>query len=104
MIKSIKGWEVNKSLENNYVVVKSFPGATTTCMEHYLVPSLDKKPDQVILHVGTNDLKKVDPPKVICSRIMKLAKKCSETSTVIVSGIIKRGDKLNTKAEAVMTF
>ncbi|CAH3112823.1 unnamed protein product [Pocillopora meandrina] len=32
------------------VVVKSFAGATTSDMSHYVKPTLDKKPDQIILH------------------------------------------------------
>ena len=39
------------------VVVKSFSGATTKAMKDYLKPNLELSPDQVILHVGTNDLK-----------------------------------------------
>lgn len=26
-------------------------------MKHYIMPTLEKKPDEIILHVGTNDLK-----------------------------------------------
>lgn len=39
------------------VTVRSFPGATTADMEHYIQPSLATKPEAIILHVGTNDLK-----------------------------------------------
>ena len=37
------------------VKVRSFPGAKTDDMFYYLVPLLEKNPDYVILHVGTND-------------------------------------------------
>ena len=26
-------------------------------MKHYIVPTFEKKPDELILHIGTNDLK-----------------------------------------------
>ena len=37
------------------IKVRSFPGATTNDMLDYLQPLLRKKPDRIILHVGTND-------------------------------------------------
>ena len=102
MLKDIKSWEINKHLKNDHAVVKSFPGAKTTCMEHYLVPSLDQKPNTIILHVGTNDLRGADPPKVISKRIMDLARKCSDmNSKIYVSSLVSRGDNLNHKVEAV---
>ena len=36
--------------------MRSFPGAKTDDMFYYLVPLLEKNPDYVILHVGTNDI------------------------------------------------
>ena len=38
------------------IYVKTFSGATTTCIEDYMKPSLWMSPDQFILHIGTNDL------------------------------------------------
>ena len=35
--------------------VRSFPGATTDDMIHYLRPLLRRRPSRVVLHVGTND-------------------------------------------------
>ena len=59
MVQKVKGYQLAKSLSNkNRVVVKSFAGATTSCMHHYIKPTLD--PDILILHTGTNDLKKED--------------------------------------------
>ena len=105
MIKNMKGWKVNKTLEDDFIVVKSFPGAKTTCMKHYLAPTLEQKPDSVVLHVGTNDLKGKDTASEISKRIVDLAMNCAEHSTkVVVSGLVKRGDELNGKAEAVNTI
>ena len=104
MVKNIKGWEMNKELKDDFVVVKSFSGATTSCMDHYLVPAMEKKPDNVILHVGTNDLKSVDTANKIAGRIIDMAVKCItkfSINRVVVSGIVTRGDDLNGKAESV---
>ena len=39
------------------VKVKSFLGATTSDMTDFVKPIIRKRPESVILHVGTNDLK-----------------------------------------------
>ena len=53
--KTEEGYENGKPIK-----VRSFPGATCSDMYHYLVPILERKPDHVILHVGTNDLAHYD--------------------------------------------
>ena len=40
------------------IVVKSFAGANCTDMEDFLKPVVRKEPENIILHVGTNDLNK----------------------------------------------
>ena len=101
MIKYIKGFKLsNKSKK---VVVKTFPGARVDCMKHYIRPTLDKKPDVMIIHCGTNDLKTKEPEE-ITENIVTLAKMVSEESentSVIVSGIVPRGDALNGNVEKV---
>lgn len=64
--------------------MKSFTGATTTDMKHYVQPTLEKKPDRIILHVGTNDLKTTDSSKVAES-ITDLARNIESTSQIKVS-------------------
>ena len=44
--------------------VKTFPGATTEDMESYIIPTLRRNPDILIIHCGTNDLRKEDPGKI----------------------------------------
>ena len=39
------------------MAVKSFSGARIADMEDYLKPLLRKEPDEVILHVGTNNIR-----------------------------------------------
>ena len=49
--------EVRHSNENRIVRVRSFPGAATEDILDHCKPIARKKPDIIILHVGTNDLK-----------------------------------------------
>ena len=43
------------SVKGRIIKVRSFPGATINDMHDYVKPLLKKAPDNVILHVGTND-------------------------------------------------
>ena len=53
------------------VTVKSFSGATYDDMFHHIQPT--HKPDEIILHVGSNNLRK-DSPHVITKKIKNLCK------------------------------
>ena len=46
------------------VKVRNFLVATVADMEHYLIPVIQKQPDNVVLHVGTNDAKNL-PSRVV---------------------------------------
>ena len=63
IVKNIYGQKMGNNT-NSRVFVKSFSGATTGDMGHYIKPTLERNPDHVILHVGTNDLKTTDALKV----------------------------------------
>ena len=101
MLKHIKGYKLSN--KDNKCVVKTFPGARTSCMEHYVIPTLNQQPDVVIIHCGTNDLK-VKQPDEVCQNVINLAKSISssnENTSVVISGIVPRGDDLNQKATEV---
>ena len=53
------------------VKVRNFPGATVADMEHYLIPIIQKKPSNIILHVGTNDAKNL-PSRTVLDNLLKL--------------------------------
>ena len=55
MIKYINAHKLLKA--DTKVRVSSFPGCTTLDMDDYIKPILRRKPDKLILHVGTNSLK-----------------------------------------------
>ena len=46
------------------VTVRSFPGASSGDMRHYLQLSLQLEPSEIILHAGTNDLRDFSPRAV----------------------------------------
>ena len=67
----------------------------------YIKPNLELSPDQVILHVGTNDLKQKEPQQVADS-IVDLARQIENSSeaSITISELVPRRDKFN---EAVTT-
>ena len=92
IIRNIQGWQLGKEV-GHQVVVKSFVGATTSNMSHYVKPTLDKEPDQIILHAGTNDIGKLSPNE-IADNIVNLAREI-ESSTdaqVIISELVTRSE------------
>ena len=58
IIQNIRGWSLSKT---NKVVVKPFPGATTEDMEDFIKPILRKDLENIIIHVGTNDVNSKRP-------------------------------------------
>ena len=86
MIKRVHGWKIARKVGHR-VVVKAFPGATTSDMEHYMKPALAKDPQRFILHMGTNDLKSnLRPnPNQIADSILDLARMIeSESRTGVI--------------------
>ena len=67
MVKGVWGWNVGKELRQRFVV-KAFPGAKVADMQHYVKPTLEQAPEEIVIHCGTNDLRekeiilKVDYP------------------------------------------
>ena len=55
MIKMLKPSRLQRSIGKK-TVVKTFPGASVADMKHYVKPTLEKNPELIILHVGTNDI------------------------------------------------
>ena len=79
MVKNIKGWKMSRSTCKD--VVKHFSGAKTKDMKSYVIPTIEQKPDNIILHTGTNGLKTIDTPEEIIMGILNLAMTC-KTDTV----------------------
>ena len=70
-------------------------------MESYIKPTLKNKPERIIIHCGTNDLKN-STPQSIAKNILSLAKSSQqENNTVLVSSIVPRNDHLDKKGKEV---
>ena len=72
LIKNVQGWRVSKGMKVKTVVVKAFPGSSVEDMFDYIKPTIKHHPQEIILHVGTNDLKNSGSRK-IAERIVDLA-------------------------------
>ena len=85
------------------IKVRSFNGAKASCMYDHVKPTIqDFNPKDIILHVGTNELKSSKTASQIPRSVIDLALSLkSETNTVTVSLIVPRKDSLNNKAQEV---
>ena len=95
IIKQIQGWNLGKKVGHG-VVVKSFSGATTSDMKHYLKPTPEKNPQQILLHIGTNDLRDQNP-NVVVDNVVEIARTIeSETNArIILSELVARSDNVS---------
>ena len=102
IIKDIQSHKMKADLpSNNRIYLKSFRGATTTCMHDYIKPSLKFEPDLIIIHSGTNNVKS-EEPKYTAKKILELAEICKTANNeVVVSSLIARQDNLNDKVGEV---
>ena len=94
-IKQIKSKDIRKNLKtNDKVYIKSFPGATVSQMKHYVKPSMEFKPDIILLHCGTNDLRSDQTADDIANNILELGKTIkNDNNDVIIFSITARSDK-----------
>ena len=104
MIHDIHGKSLGRAVGHR-VVVKPFPGATTKAMKDYLKPNLELRPDQVVLHVGTNDLK-AKTPQTVVEAIVDLARQIeiSSEAKIVVSGLVTRKDKFKNNVSDVNKY
>ena len=78
-------------MRHKYLIkVRSFSGANVSCMVFHVKPNRrDDKPDHIILHTGTNDLRTEKTTSQIAKFIMDLTISLkSNGNSVIVSGIV----------------
>ena len=55
MLNGIQEKGLNKNADIN-IQIRKYPGASSTDILDHIKPSLRKKPDQIVIHAGTNDL------------------------------------------------
>ena len=86
----MKGWLLSRQ---KYVKVYSFSGADTHDMFDFIKPLLNKNPDEIILHVGTNNLQCMLSPEQIVDEILKLRMiMVSFGIQCTISTLVKRDD------------
>lgn len=101
IVQNVRGWELSSTEK---VIVKSFSIATSEDMEDYLKPLLRKEPENLILHVGTNDLKTMEPAE-LANTIQSLAINVEENSpktSVSISAIPPRKESQLSKNISVI--
>ena len=92
VLRYVKGWEISTGRQN--LSVKSFSGATVDDMSDFLIPTVRKHPDKLIIQAGTNDIRKSDP-KTVADKLTDLAKqfkKDSGNTEVVMSSLVVRTD------------
>ena len=97
MVKDLKGWGLFNDKQK--VVVKYFRGVKTSHMHWHAKPNIEKSPENIITHCGTNGISKDADPKQIAADIINLSKSiCEESeSNVIISGLVPRKGYLKAK-------
>ena len=99
IVKKVKGWEL--SAKDDLLAVRSFPGAKTDDMELYIKPTLKNKSERIIIHCGTNYLKR-SRPQSITENILSFAKSSQqENNSVLISSIVPRKDHIDKKGKEV---
>ena len=56
MVKNIYGPTYSDNKSN--IFVKPIFGTKTKCMKGYVIPTVELKPDAIVIHCGTNDLRR----------------------------------------------
>ena len=93
MVKHVNGYKM--STKSTKIQVSAFPGSTTLDMTDYIKPILRKKPDKLIIHVGTNCLKSRENSERCAEEIIKLGesvKKSIPETEMAISSLITRSD------------
>ena len=81
---------MSKSLENEKTSILSFSGVPSKQMMTYVKPTIEEKPDFIILYTGTNNLRSNTDPEEIANSIVDVAIYCKENgSEVVASAILK---------------
>ena len=101
------GYLLIGSINRKYIVKpRPFSLAKITEKKDYIKPTKsDFDPNLYIIHIGTNDVSQEDSPKTILEQEIETTEYLkTETSIVIVSNIIARGDKFKEKGERLCSF
>ena len=93
MVKHLNPSKLRKGTKH-YINVQTFSGANVADMRYYVKPAISRSPDYLLLHVGTNDLKRQTPQQIagsistLCQEIVKE----SPNTKIVLSKVITRSD------------
>ena len=97
-IKRIKRNDCNKELRHGKAFFRSFNGANTKQLRHYIIPTLvDDKSDAIVTHVGKNDILNHAKHENIAHSIINIGLDCKTNGVdeVLISSIlVKRNPNL----------
>ena len=104
MVKKLNGYLLTKKIKHKVIVkVRPFTTAKVSCMKDHVKPTVrDINPQQIILHVGTNNLKTERTASQTAKSMIHLSISLKKNGNMIpASGIVPRLDELNNKAAEV---
>ena len=87
----------NLNTKKANVSIRAFPGSTIEDFKDYAAPLARKKPDALIVHIGTNNVRS-DTPKQVTEKLIQLhryVKSIAPETKLVLSNIIKRHDYQN---------
>ena len=85
MLNGIHERGMNKD-ENIKVKIRKYPGASSIYISDHIKPSLRKAPEQIIIHVGTNDISNKPNYLKNVKKIVRLVKEtCNDTIPQILT-------------------
>ena len=88
--KNVQGWRLSSKKD---VKVHSFSGAKIADMNHHIVLLLERKPDEVILHIGTNDIgDSKEENAQIGDELIKLTRKVMNANIRCTVSLLTRRD------------
>ena len=91
MVKDLEGHKMSR---RKNVTVHSTSGADSAAFKHYIKPVIAKRPKEIVIHCGTNDMENpnIDTITNIKDIIEEIARNAPET-IIAISSIISRYDK-----------
>ena len=92
MIKSLNRRAMNQAIQSHDVQLKTFGGTEIEDMRDNVMPTLRTRPEALIIHCGTNNLKNENEER-LANKIIVLAVDIKRrVPNVAVSGIVFRAD------------
>ncbi len=94
MIKHLNPRKLQHGLKHK-VMIKTFPGAHVEDKSHYVKPTLATNPAEVILHIGTNDLKNKSPNDLLkfVDNLGEMITQSNDTKLTLSENIARSADE-----------